>query len=554
MLNFSQISFIPTVILLTLSFSALANNPQYEKTGLSTKSPPNLVELFKVKEHASGYIKELEKKIRSNNTNDEEQEYLFVELAQSLLYYQERHKPESKTNSIHSKNSSTKGFNSNSLKSENRILNKVLNAYKKASALALSKNRIKYTRKLSELAVKLQKKDVLVQIFDELLQHGGDETGTYLAHVDYADGLAKFKDNSAETQFLSAINMRSPTDGVEANFRYASYLLDNNKHHEALSVLDKFTFEERSMYIHIALLRQKTMHLLKLDTQKVDTEMKQIRKKMSNTPFINAIPKLFKSVTHLSTNKLALTEAYAFNDSPNYERYSHNNESDDSRGKYGDKWVTIPQGFIISPYLINAAEVVYNEARGASAIGRYAIAWAIRNRATIDMNDCDSYPGSESDHEVSACRVATPDGPESSFTDTFKRYSCVVHGGTTKVGGSHSQMNDTHVNKTSLASSGVIWEMLNVVNGWILDPTSPNFFTTDKRYPNFDVSKGNPEGAQEWKNSNYCAKNHSCKVRLGNVGGNFPDTPTLCSIEMGLRNNLYDFNSKDNFFWGRSDH
>ncbi|NQY65207.1 MAG: hypothetical protein HRT38_16090, partial [Alteromonadaceae bacterium] len=55
-------------------------------------------------------------------------------------------------------------------------------------------------RELSELAVKLRKKNELVQIFDELLQHGGDESGTYLAHVDYADGLAKFNDNGADAR------------------------------------------------------------------------------------------------------------------------------------------------------------------------------------------------------------------------------------------------------------------------------------------------------------------------------------------------------------------
>ena len=97
------------------------------------------------------------------------------------------------------------------------------------------------------------------------------------------DGLAMFKDESAETHFLSAIEMRTPIDGVEAHHRYANYLLVNNRPHDALDVLDKFSFDERNIYVHIAMLRQKIMHQLKLDTHRVDAEIIQLRKKNYNT-------------------------------------------------------------------------------------------------------------------------------------------------------------------------------------------------------------------------------------------------------------------------------
>ena len=536
MLNSSQINFMSTVILITLSFSAFANAGLDEKAGLSEKSNNNLVELFKVKKHATKYIKNIEEKLRS--TNDDEQEELLVELAQSLLYYQERHKPESNANGLHSKKSSTK-----SLKSKSIILNKALNAYKKASTLALDRNRIKYTRELSELAVKLQKKETLVQIFDELLQHGGDETGTYLAHIDYAKGLAEFKDYAANTQFLSAINMRTLADGVEANFRYANYLLDINKPREALNILEKFSFDERRLYVHIAMLRQKTMHLLKLDTQEVDNEVKQLRKKLSKSPFIGAISKLTGSVKKTPTNTFDIPTAHAFTS-------THNNERDDSRGKYGNLWIVSSENFLFSKFIINAAEVIYNEARGDQQLARYAVAWAIRNRAMIDMNGADFYPGAEGYPRVKTCREATRDGPKPFFSDTFKRYSCVVHGGTTIVGAPHSQMNDTHVSMKNLESSGILWEIFNVVNGWIPDPTAPKPFSV-AIYPEIDVSTGNPEGAQEWQRNNYCAKNHSSKVRLGNVGGRLPDPEAFCSIKRVLRDNKYSNYSTDNFFWGR---
>ena len=221
-----------------------------------------------------------------------------MEYAQSLLYLLDRHKPAANTKGVNSKNVT---------------LNKAFKAYKKASALSLNKNRIKYTRQLSELAVSLKKKTNWFKFFDELLQHQGDEKGTYLAHIDYADGLARFKDKAAETHFLSSINMRTPVDGVEANYRYANYLLDKNKPREALSVLDKFTFEERRMYVHIALLRQKIMHQLKMDTQEVDDEVKLFRKNLSQSPFIGAIPKLSNLVMQSSADILGISRAYALN-------------------------------------------------------------------------------------------------------------------------------------------------------------------------------------------------------------------------------------------------
>ena len=479
-------------------------------------------------------------------TDESDQEDLLVELAQSLLYYNDRHNKASDAKAVtltEVSSLSSNGTNGNVSKtvntkgsySANNIYRKALNAYKKASQLSLNKNLIKYTQELSELAVKLQKKNELVQIFDGLLQHGGDETGTYLAHIDYADGLTKFKDNSAESQFLSAISLRNPVDGVEANYRYANYLLKKDKPREALLVLEKFTFEERRMYVHIAMLRQKIMHLLKMDTQEVDAEIKRFRQNLSKSPAISKIPKTTGIVKHGTANVLGLHPAYAFT-------FSHHYEVDDSRGKYSDGWVMTPLSYLFTTTLINASEVVYNEARGDKHMEKLAVAWAIRNRATIDMNGCDFYPGAESDPMVSACRATTTEGPQSDFIDPFKRDNCVVHGGTTSVGASHSQMNDAHVNIADLESSGIIWVMLNVIWGWSPDPSGPYSFLT-ATYPNKDISSGNPNGAQEWRRNNSCPEKHACKTMLGSFDGNFLHAGELC---------LTNAEPSDNkIFWGR---
>ena len=566
MLNFSQRHFISTVALLIFSFSAFANTGQDDQHNLnaekahSKKSAPNLVELYKVKEHATEHIRGIEAKLSA--TDEADQEELLVEYAQSLLYYQDRHNKSSDTKTITLKeisSSSTNRVNGKVSKvvsskrpySTNSIYRKALNAYKKASQLSLNKSRIKYTRELSELAVKLQNKNELIQMFDELLQHGGDESGTYLAHVDYADGLAKFKDNNAETQFLSAINMRTPVDGVEANYRYAKYLLDKNKLHEALSMLDKFSFEERNMYVHIAMLRQRLMHLLKMETQEVDAEFEAIRKRLGKSPFIGTIPKFTKLVKNEPINVLGLKKSYAY-------KFSHNNESDDSRGKYGNKLVKVHYGYYYSAHLYNTVEVLYNSTRGDNYLGRLAVGWAIRNRATIDMNDCTPYPGSEGHSNVLACRkLALSNSPIANtlIADLDSRYACVVHGGTTKVGESHSEMDDAHVKTDDIWASGLIWEMLYVFNGWISDPTGPRAFLTGVSSPEFNYYTGNPEGAQEWRRNNYCAENYSCKVRLGNIGGNEVDPgfepESLCFGNSGNSTRTVGFSDTNNYFWGR---
>ena len=535
MLRFRQKIIIAVFILLSLSLNAFA------ETGLKEKTNINLVELFKVKTHAIDHIKGLEAKLLA--TNEAEQENLLVELAQSLLYYQDRHNKGQDSNGATSKKGSSSNvgsFNVNGASgkvlkapySTSKVYRKALNAYKKAAKLSLGKSRIKYTRELSELAVKLQKKDELMQIFDEILLHGGDESGTYLAHLDYADGLAKLKDSTAETQFSSAVNMRTSVDGVEANYRYAQYLFGKKRFRETLNILDKFTFDDRQMYVHIALLRQKTMHVMNMNTEKVDIEIEQLRINMSNNPFIGVIPKL-KGLTHNSMNIFDLPIAYGFN-------FIHSNEVDDSRGNSGYLWLNSPQKFAFLKILINASEVVYNEARGQSQLSRYAVAWAIRNRTTIDMNGCDFYSGAKGHPKVSECIAATipvnPKGFKPSAFNWIRRYSCAVHGGTSTVGGINFEMNDSHVDISALESSGLIWEMAYVMAGSIPDPTGQRPFLPAKGH------SGNPDGAQEWRKYNYCPENHSCKARLGNVGGNSSDR-RICS-----KREMY---STDLFFWGR---
>ena len=178
-----------TLLLLIFSLSTLADTA-LGKIANQNQHPPNLVELFKVKKHADAYIKQLEKQLQSTHFNIQEaniqeakkREGLFVEYARTLLYYQENHshqennspepeEPDIGVASVKDKSLEPTTLKSNNVKSKgiyskNTIYNKALTAFKKASKLALERNRIKYTRELFELTVKLKDKSELIQIFD----------------------------------------------------------------------------------------------------------------------------------------------------------------------------------------------------------------------------------------------------------------------------------------------------------------------------------------------------------------------------------------------------
>ncbi len=193
-------------------------------------------------------------------------------------------------------------------------------------------------------------------------------------------------------------------------------------------------------------------------------------------------------------------------------------------------------------WLVNISETLWNEAVGESTTARKAVGWAIRNRAWIDMNGADHYPGSESDNNVwTSCRFLTPEGAQPG--EMGIRYSCVVHGDTHTVGASHSQMNDGHMDVTALNLSGVAELMIVIINGYTSDPTSSPSFNAYGTW-----TTGNPDGAQEWLGGNYCALASSLKRRAGNVGGDHTDPGTFCptpypQMQSGTLN--------DNWFWAR---
>jgi hypothetical protein len=426
-----------------------------------------------------------------------------------------------------------------------------LNALLAAADLALADGRIRYTEKVATLAKELGDRATLDRAFAKYFGNYTDEKGRYLALNDYATALAGLQDpDAAERYLLDAIAMRpEPEYGIEARTRYVTHLVQTGRVQQALSVLDQFDPSMRANRPSMALYRQALMHSLGVDTTEVDKEVEGIRERLRHAVGVGPLPKLSAKVAPRPDNVLGIEEAYAF---------QHLAPQDDSRNFYAG-WIPVQlyggAAWEVTAVVINLAEVIWNEARGESFTAQKAVAWSVRNRATINMNGADFYPGAEGHGGTTECRIFSPPGP--SDAEPYKRYSCALHGGTLSIGASHSQMNDAHVNVPTLQTIWAVDTALWVINGTYPDPTYNNFLPdiewtfcynpeTNDGYPCPILNwwDGNPGGAQEWRSFNYCAANYTMKARRGNVGGNLTDPGSMCP------NHDYA-TSGDNFFWGR---
>ena len=81
----------------------------------------------------------------------------------------------------------------------------------------------------------------------------------------------------------------------------------------------------------------------------------------------------------------------------------------------------------------------------------------------------------------------------------------VVHGGTKSVGSRQSEMNDTHVSIKDLVVSGILWELVYVLNGWAPDPTGEHLFYPAV-FPEIDVELVIPMARKNGENKTIVQK------------------------------------------------
>lgn len=424
-------------------------------------------------------------------------------------------------------------------------LQRAINAYAKASEIALSQGRIRYTRELSTAIAQAgsgnsstQSAQVkqLDRVFGPLIEAGPGLAAKefYLALVDYADGLAALGDERAWEHFEQALDLRSQNN-IEAINRYAKRLLERGQAREALDALEsRLSRDERIRRVLPAYLRKEALTRLGLDTSSADEEIEEIDRRGNQGA---------GSVT-AGAAKLA-SEIFS---TP--EEFVHTVATDDCRSTtYAQRTVCTSYGKCYPPYLVNLAEILWNEARGESWGQSDMVGWTVRNRA-LQRVSCDAYPGGTTS---TTCRSTLPCGDaNSSFCDLSKWYCCSEHGGTTTVGASHVQFNDNHVAMIDLENAATLQEAYDIINGRIPDPSTgyiPPGITgcPSPLYCSAACTTGanqynpSPQGPMEYRGYNYCAAAQTCKWYAKNTCGDLP-TPTSCTTGGG---------AGDNYFWNR---
>lgn len=417
-------------------------------------------------------------------------------------------------------------------------LQRAISAFAKASEIALSQGRIRYTRELSVLIVEnksAKAADQLDEVFGPLMAAGPSMAPKefYLALVDYGDGLAAAGDERAWEQFEKAINLR-PQNNIEAINRYAKRLLERGRAQDALDLLEsRLSREERIRRVLPVYLRKEALTRLGLDTSSADEEIAEIdRRQNQGTGAVTA------GIADLAADIFSVPEKFA-----------HTVATDDCRSTtYAQRSVCTSYGKCYYPYLVNLAEILFNEARGETWGASDMVGWTVRDRA-LQRVSCDAYPGGTTS---TTCRSTLPCG-DPSFCDLSKWYCCSEHGGTTTVGTAHSQFNDTHALMADLENAATIQEAYDIINGRIPEPStgfippgisgcpSPLYCSAPACTTGANQTSPAPQGPMEYRGYNYCAAAQSCKWYAKNACGDLP-MPASCTSGGG---------AGDNYFWNR---
>ena len=238
-------------LILTLSNHFVFGEVRSPETTLSEQNLQNRSGIFLTNEEAHERIRDLETDV--SDSAFEDREVKLVQLGKALYNYNEQF-------SLTPDESSS-------------ILYQAIEAYIEAAHIAIDNGLIRHTLKISDIATKLGDKQLLDDIFNELLEFEDDEGGKYGALIYYTNALAGFNDESAKEYYKIAISMRNTEDGRQAYYTYARYLYDSGDLEGALEILGEFSAEQRQLYWQATQLQQRISHELGLDTREIDQEI-----------------------------------------------------------------------------------------------------------------------------------------------------------------------------------------------------------------------------------------------------------------------------------------
>ena len=426
---------------------------------------------------------------------------------------------------------------------ETTWLKQSLSLYVRALRIAMGNGKIRYTHEIADLSAKLRTRERLERIFTEILREQSltqtDRGHYYLALVDYGDALAKLDDIEGAGRIFEKAVRFYPENNTEAVNLYVRHLLDRKLAAKALEVLDsRYTSQERIQQMLPAAQRLEALRMLNRDTTAAVAEMAAIEDRAAG-----AVGGYF-SATIPAEKGLPTTG----------EKFSHTiGEDDCRRTDYHTLYCDSSTCFQV--YVINMAEVLYNEARAETLGAQTAVLWSIRNRVLQNPKYnqaggyCDAYVGGAAYRSVHPEWQTLPCNEYASYPNycfLSQWYCFTVHGATTVSGANQLQYNDAHVDIPTLFSTGLAQRAWRMLNGYIPDISTqwvPPWLSGCSFNCNAEPAcysgtanqlTGSPNGPMEYRSYSYVAANTTdCKQLAGFVCQNA---------------------APNNYFWNRLDH
>ena len=398
--------------------------------------------------------------------------------------------------------------------SDRNVLRKAAATFERVTEISVSKGKITGTYELSIALTKLRDRERLDTVFKTLLAKATiDPRGHYLTLVDYARALSMLNENSAEMYFKQAIREGGP-DNIEAINSYSRWLVSRGRDTDALDVLDTMPQSLRVRFNDPAVLRNEIIDRL---------GAKEAKDHTIQGNYIG-ISSSGKSAIQDVQDLLSL-------------KYIHSNTGDDCRLP-GSPITCLPYGNrCYYNWLVNLAEVMYNEARSERRGAIDMVGWTVRDRVYQGLRTTcnDSYVGGFTSSCWQNMQCSDPN-----FCEGSQRYCCALHGATFTVGASQKQFDDTHVIFSTLGNSGLLNEAFLLVNGLLPEPSTQfvppgvSGCTFGCDFPScssgFNSSSPSPSGPMEFMGIPYTPSHPECKTSVGAVCGN---------------------GSGENYFWNR---
>jgi tetratricopeptide (TPR) repeat protein len=300
-----------------------------------------------------------------------------------------------------------------------------------AAEIAFSEGRVRCVSELAQILADFGDKAALDRYFQRVFQllPVGDTGPWYGSYLQYAQALARLRDEQAETYFRKAVEV-IPEGVGDAYESYARYLLGHHKAQAVMELLVPNSKVERAMYKPVFYhLRCQALEQIgrKAEATEACQRARDLTPSRGGMPSPGGQPGSGPSACGPQTpdepgflaRLLGVGLAHADYENTNDDcrvnqtPYKCTYHPEDPAGLYG---------ICFYDFVWNLAELITREAGGELFGSRAAVAWTVRDRVNrVSTSACGTFGG--------ATGTCTSQCPDPQFCDLQKKYCCVIRSG-----------------------------------------------------------------------------------------------------------------------------